>query len=293
MRSLPLAVIAFLLCCQCQQPPNSEIKETASAFKQALITHNTEKMASLLTPDAVDYNLTTQEATTGNQAISAYLVSLLGPSEAIPEYSTTIENISWKGEDLARVNGLLEVQTKTHPKKEVAFLITFKKEGTTWRISELTHLLIQPPPSHNEQLKGLSWLVGNWVNSDECTNFTASYAWDENRNFLKEKFVLNLLGHKDLSGTQIIGWDPVKETIFSWIIDSDGGFGKSSWTHDDGTWYVTTSYTLASGSRSSATHIYNQVDNDTYTFSSTSRDVDGRLLPNIGPFTFKRTSKVK
>ncbi len=279
-----LIVGILVLCSQCkrQDIDDSQIKETASAFKKAFIARDTNTLTSLLTKDAVDFNLTTHEATAGNTAVASYLTSLSWHGEL----SSTIEKITKKGADTVRVSGMLEIPSE---KQEVAFKITFQKVDNRWLISEISHLLLLPATSNYDKLKGLEWLAGSWVNADEDTDFHASYHWEMNKNFLKEEFGLNVLGHKQLTGAQIIGWDPVGETIYSWIIDSDGGFGKSSWAQDDGSWYVTTSYTLADGSRSSATHIYKQIDADTYTFSSTSRDVDGRMLPNIGPFTIKRT----
>ena len=33
-----------------------------------------------------------------------------------------------------------------------------------------------------------------------------------------------------LSGTEVIGWDPTSRSIRSWVFDSDGSFGQAVWT---------------------------------------------------------------
>lgn len=138
---------------------------------------------------------------------------------------------------------------------------------------------------HYEQLKELNWLVGNWVN-DTSSDMTvhSTYRWDTGKNFLLQSFKMTSPEQKELSGEQIIGWDPIEKTICSWIFDSDGGFGKSTWTKQENSWYATTIFTLFDGRRASATHVYTKVNENTYTFSSQNRDIDGKVLPNIGPF---------
>ena len=83
--------------------------------------------------------------------------------------------------------------------------------------------------SHFEQLKGLNWLAGNWEDKDDTIDVKYTVAWDKNKNFLTQNFILSIPGQDELSGMQIIGWDPIEKQIRSWIFDSDGGYGKSVW----------------------------------------------------------------
>lgn len=150
---------------------------------------------------------------------------------------------------------------------------------------------IEAPPSSNTEaqanpnLKQLEWLIGKWVNNDEDISITSDYEWDNEKNFLVQKFFVDKAGpDDDIRGKQIIGWDPSQKKIRSWIFDSLGGFGEGTWENLDHTWYVSVRFTLPDGRRASATHIYQKVDDNTYNFSSQDRDVDGDVLPNVGPF---------
>jgi hypothetical protein len=143
-------------------------------------------------------------------------------------------------------------------------------------------------PSDN--LKELAWLIGNWDNEgvDDIEN---SFKWDLNGHFILQTFILSSTDEdeeKPLTIKQIIGWDPVQNRIRSWIFDSDGGFGRSLWLKINDAWYASTDFVTPDGKKASATHIYKKIDDNTYTFSSENRDVNGDILPDIGPFKVVR-----
>ena len=135
-----------------------------------------------------------------------------------------------------------------------------------------------------DSLKELSWLVGSWIDQDENIDVNSTYRWDKGGHFLIEHFVMKITESDDLEGYQIIGWDPVEDRLHSWIFDTDGGYGESVWTKLEGSWLLNTVFTLYDGRKASATHIYTKIDDNTYTFESENRDIDGEVLPDIGPF---------
>lgn len=138
--------------------------------------------------------------------------------------------------------------------------------------------------SHYDNLKELDWLIGKWQDADEHIDINFENGWDKNKNFLIQQFSMKVENKQDLQGKQIIGWDPSKEQIHSWIFDSDGGFGNGLWSQNGDIWYVNVLFVLPDGKKASTTHIYKKIDNNTYTFASIGRDIDGQILPDIGPF---------
>jgi len=139
--------------------------------------------------------------------------------------------------------------------------------------------------SHFEHLKELEWFVGDWVDKTDDMVFSSIWRWDFNKNFLIQDFNMKGDGQEELKGQQIVGWDPRDGSVRSWIFDSDGGFGECSWIKEDKSWYAKTLFVLADGRVASATHIYTKIDDKNYTFSSVGRDINGEVLPDIGPFT--------
>lgn len=141
----------------------------------------------------------------------------------------------------------------------------------------------------NDQLKELAYFVGTWTDTDENDKVISTFRWDTNKTFLLHHFISQTSEKFAFEGHQIIGWDPVKKKIRSWVFDSDGGFGESYWEkQDDNSWYASMLFTLPDGKRGSATQIYAKINDKSYSFSSTNRDVDGQMLPDIGPFTVVR-----
>lgn len=144
--------------------------------------------------------------------------------------------------------------------------------------------------SHYEELKNLSWLVGDWKDDDKDLDISYSTEWSNNHNFIIQHFNAQLEDEGDIvEGEQIIGWDPAEKKVRSWVFDSDGGFGESTWTQDGSVWYSTMKFTMPEGGKASATHVYTKLDDRSYTFASTNRDVDGEVLPDIGPFKIIKT----
>lgn len=138
--------------------------------------------------------------------------------------------------------------------------------------------------SPHDQLKTLDWLIGSWIDTSDNVDVTSTFEWDADNHFIIQHFSMKKGDEPPLTGQQIIAWDPAEKKIRSWVFDSDGGFGQSLWSGQGDIWYAQTLYTLPDGRKASATHVYTKVDNNTYTFASEGRDIDGKMLPDIGPF---------
>jgi hypothetical protein len=138
-----------------------------------------------------------------------------------------------------------------------------------------------PPPSSYEQLKELEWMIGSWLDEDEAATIQTDCAWTKNKNIMTRSFAVLAGDQIDMSGMQIVGWDPAAKQIRSWVFDSDGAFAEGTWTRKDNRWLIQQTGVLPDGKKSSAINIITQVDNDSFTWQSVSRTVDGEVLPNI------------
>ncbi len=145
--------------------------------------------------------------------------------------------------------------------------------------------------AHHAKLKKLNWLIGSWQAHDENGDFTSTYAWTLDKNFIRQTFTLTILNQKPITCEQLIGWDPVQKVIRSWTFDSTGGYGECIWNGDGKTWYVPMSYTLANGKRAAETLVLTYIDDATYTFSICNRDENGNILQDLGPYTNKRIAQ--
>jgi hypothetical protein len=80
---------------------------------------------------------------------------------------------------------------------------------------------------------------------------------------------------------QIIGWDPVRQQIRSWVFDSDGGYGDGYWTLKGNAWHIQSSGTLSDGKKTTGHNIMTKIDDNSFTFQKVEQSVDGELLPNV------------
>lgn len=173
---------------------------------------------------------------------------------------------------------------------ESSYLAIHVRENGKWQLSSVRELAPRPlpPPSHYEQLQELEFLIGEWVDDQGGESITTRGEWTANRNFISRSFTVMIEDRVDLSGTQVIGWDPAANTVRSWVFDSDGGFTEGVWTRRDDGWSIRAVGVLPDGRKASMVNIIRLIDDDTFTWQSVGREVDGELLPNIDEVTVIR-----
>ena len=98
---------------------------------------------------------------------------------------------------------------------ESEYLAIHVKENGQWKLSSVRELAPRPspPPSHYEQLRELEWMIGEWGDDQGGVSVTMRGEWTANRNFISRSFTVKIKDRIDLSGTQVIGWDPAAKTI--------------------------------------------------------------------------------
>ncbi len=195
------------------------------------------------------------------------------------------------GDDVAVVD-LLPKLTPAPEELEaepVSTAVLVKRDGR-WMIGSM-HESVSAGPSPYAHLRHLQWMVGDWTSETKGESRMSAQTtcdWTRNGSYLIRKFTVKRGSSVPLAGTEVIGWDPRGNRIRSWTFDSNGGFGESVWTRDDGRWIVKYTGTLADGSDVSATHIITPVGADTITVQFKDRVVNGEKQPDLPEATLKR-----
>lgn len=140
-------------------------------------------------------------------------------------------------------------------------------------------------------LDTLDWLVGNWAGKSENGSIEFSCHYTENDAFMIRSFRILQDSEVTMSGMQVIAWDPVHEKIRSWTYDSDGGFGEDVWSQADDQYTMRAKYTLPDGGKGSALHAMRYVDDNTFVWKSTNREIDGELQPDTDEVVVKRMAE--
>ncbi len=264
------------------QKSESDIKNTMQALMQAFNDRDADKLANLWTQDAVLYHSISGTTSNGKDEIRGYYKDFFN-SENNAKVDITVDRVSTTEENKAFVEGLIRIYYPNKESIQGAFKSNVEKQDGKWLIHDLKIIEFEKASSNFEHLKNLDWFVGNWVDDDENVDIIFNVKWDKSKNFLTQKFTLSLLGQEALEGFQIIAWDPAKKQVRSWVFDSDGGFGNGFWNENGDSWQANMMYTLSDGKTASAVLIYKKIDENSYTFSSTGRDIDGVILPDIQP----------
>lgn len=288
-----LAILtAALLGCGQAQAENSETDEKAilnivQAFQEAYNQQDAAKLSAFWAPKAIYFNPVTAESAEGREAIEKLFRDKFAERKK-RHLEMTVTSIQFPNENEAYENGVMKLTVSDQPTQQIAYELEYIKENGKWLVNAIKEIKLQEAPTKQEELKDLAWLIGKWEDSDENVQILFDNQWDKFKNFITQHFKMKIYEQDDIEGKQIIAWDPVKNTVRSWVFDSDGGFGEGTWKKVDKSWYATMKFTLTDGRIASSENIYTPVDDHSYTFASVEREVDGEILPDMNPVTVEK-----
>jgi uncharacterized protein (TIGR02246 family) len=203
-------------------------------------------------------------------AIDSGSVRLLAPGVAVQKGSTSVT-----GKDGETSSAL--------------FTAVLVEQDGKWHYSQV----IETPQSvatPGERLSELSWLIGDWQENDKASglNIRSNFDWAKGGNFITRNVTVKKGEEALLEGWQIIGWDPLEERIRSWTFDTEGGWSAGVWIRDGKRWMVRDEGVNADGDRTAADNTITQVSDDTLTWESYNRTLNGTPQPSLDKIEINR-----
>ncbi|MEM8953507.1 MAG: SgcJ/EcaC family oxidoreductase [Verrucomicrobiota bacterium] len=268
------------------------IRANSAAYVAAFNNADTEALASHWAKDAVFVNQQTGEELEGRDAIAtAFKESFT--TEMKPRLEATIDTIRLLTDDVAIEEGSATLLLPGAPPQHSNYSAVLVRRNDQWLIQRVYESVAPTPSAHHEHLEPIAWLVGEWIDENENSAVHYTCDWVANRNFLRREFTIHTPEGANFEGIEIIGWDPLKETIRSWLFDSEGGFAEREWSfrsgeNEDNRWIIHGNGVIHGGQKASAVHIITPVDDNHYTFEAVSRELGGALLPNIDETLIRR-----
>lgn len=267
------------------------IRESAAKYAEAYSRGDIDALVAQYDKDAI-YDEGEGPVLTGRDAIRAALAASLADS---PGTRMTIEIKSIR---FARGRAIeIGTATFTSDKQEpstVAYRAVYAREPDgKWLLHSVGPDVTAEGATSAGPLDELAWLLGDWKADTADVNVESTCRWDPNRRFLIRTFVITEKDAPALEVTEIISWDAADRVVRSWVFDSDGGTGENTWSQRGDEWIITAKGTLNDGGRASAVNIIRHVDDNSFTWSSINRDVDGEMLPDIDNVKFVRTEETK
>jgi uncharacterized protein (TIGR02246 family) len=259
------------------------IRERVKAYVDAYNKHDAAALAELWADDAVYLNRETGEPIEGRPAIASMFDDMFKEGEA-DQLAVTVDSIRKITPDVAIEDGTaILVSAEGEPMPSTYTAVHVKKDGQ-WYLNSVRDTDLPSSPAEAAdpgELDQLEWMVGEWVDQDAEGTVRTRCEWAKNHKFLTSHFDVSTGDSLELEGTQVIGWDPVSGTIRSWMFDSEGGFGEGVWSRNGNQWTVQSKSTQADGSQATSTNIYTILDDNTFTWKSVDRQVDGEPQPDV------------
>lgn len=209
----------------------------------------------------------------------------------IPEITAEVhtESLRFLSNDSAIEDGTVTIRRgPVAPASRAHYSVLFVREQGRWLMARLTE-----SAADSECLADLGWLIGEWKSiSGQGAEIRTSYSWNANKKFIHVRFTYAEKGHS-LTGTQIIGMDPATGGIRTWTFEADGDLGVADWSRDGDHWELALTGTLANGKRLVETNVLRRVNNDTITWQSVNRTLDGADIPDLAPVKVTRIAPTK
>ena len=258
------------------------IKQSADKFVKAYNAGDSEAIGKLFT-EAAEY-------------VDGFGNVFHGRAAIIAEYTTFFKEtvggtIKINMESVRHVApGVLVEQGKAivNPANEPEAAITessytavhVKQRDANWLLASVRSEADDEINAH-EELKHLSWLIGDWVDESRDSIVRSHWEWSKSGNYLMGSFRVIREGTEVLRGTHRIGWDAALDNYRSWVFDSQGGFAQGVWTQVRSGWVVKISGVTAGGLIATATNTYQMIDEDSFAWTSHDRLVGDSIQPEL------------
>ena len=258
----------------------SAIRASIESYVEAYRTRDATAVAQHWAMDGEYISQQTGDRIVGREAIAAAFAAQFAAPE-VSDLIVHVDSIRFVRPDVAIEDGTATIVAPNGEVSDVTYSAVHVKTTEGWRIDSVRETALPRATPNNPNLKQLEWLVGDWVDQSDASTVDTSVAWTKNGAFLTANFRVSVAGMDALEGVQVIGWDPAKSVIRSWVFDSDGGFGEGFWSRHGSQWHVDLKMTLSDGAKAVSKNIYEPIDDRSYLWSSIGRTVDGNELPNV------------
>lgn len=261
-------------------PDENAVRTAVASYVAAFNQGDAAALAALWSPEAVYTNPLRGQQVVGRAEIEKQFAAIFAEVKGAKLEATTI-SIQFVSPNVALERGTAKVIRPNEEPADSEYSAVYVKRNGQWLLDRVTEEDVPIVPSRHEELKDLEWMIGNWVDQDDQGRIETTCQWTKNQSFMTRSFAVSIADRIQMSGMQIIGWDPAAKQIRSWVFDSDGAFGEGTWSKKDQRWYIPSKGTLPDGSKTSSVNMITRVDDNTFTWQSVNREVGGELLPNV------------
>ena len=245
-------------------PDVAGINRMMRSYLQAFNRHDPAALAAHWSKTGENVDIDSGETTAGREAVKEVFTALF-EQDANATIDIDIASIRCLRDDVAVVDGVSRISFTDAPPSSSRFSAVLAREDGNWVLDTvresngmLQHAESEPArQSPARPLDELSWLVGSWEDVSEGVTASTHCFWSTNKAFLIRTHAISsdavqeqrpLPGDSRIPGllpagalgsreiTEIIGWDPDRGQIRSWLFTSGGRFAEGSWSREGNAW---------------------------------------------------------
>ena len=226
------------------RPAIAEIRDMMQNYLRAFNRHDAAALASHWSEMGENLDLDSGEKTTGRDAVAGVFAALFEEDRAAT-IDIDIASIKPLRDDVALVDGVSLISFADDTTASSRFSAIVTRENGRWVLSSVREAAAPLPERPRQPLDALEWLVGSWEDVSEGLTASTHCTWSAGRAFLVRSHVVtpDASAADAASGVpallpaegatreiaEIIGWDPERGRIRSWVFSSDGRFAEGTW----------------------------------------------------------------
>jgi uncharacterized protein (TIGR02246 family) len=243
-----------------EDPAIAAIRENHMAFRRAFDAGDAKGVAGLWTEDG-EYVDEEGQRTDGRAAIEKKYVEFFGDYPGL-RITGRIDRIRFPNADTAIEDGTVTVASASGvlPSSARCCVVHVKRDGK-WQMWSVRDVQSEEP-SGQALLEKLGWMIGTWTAENKGVNLQVTCQWIADKQFIEQVYAARRGTKVIMSGKQIVGWDPTRERITSWMFSSDGGHAFGVWTPEEGGMVVQAEGVLPDGTPTTAVNITSKLDDE-------------------------------
>jgi uncharacterized protein (TIGR02246 family) len=263
-----------------QAAEEAAIRQAAANYVEAFNKRDAQAVGEQWSPDAVYLNRSTGEEVVGRAAIVNQFAEQFKEQPDV-KLEVTVASIQFVSPNVAIEHGTAKILVPNRDPEEIDYSAVDVKRDGKWLLDRVTDKSKVAVTTHYEYLKELEWMVGRWTNESDDAEVELVCNWTKNKNSMTRTFKVYIEDEIDISGLQVIGWDPAAKTIRSWTFDSNGSFAEATWERRGDRWFIRNKGVLPDGRSATMINVMKPVDENSFTWQTVERTAGDELLPNI------------
>ena len=233
---------------------DASVRGMIAAYQEAFNRHDAVAVAGHWTTVGENVDLVSGDVTQGRDAVRDVFAALFA-DDAAAAIEIDVTAVRPVRADVAVVDGTSRITFGDGATSGSRFSGVAVRQSGRWMFESIRESPWPEASTSPRELEQLGWLVGMWGDVGPGVTAGTSCHWTTGRAFLVRQHVVSatagvpepstdvpgLLPPGDVAPrevTEIIGWDPERGQIRSWVFTSAGRFAEGTWTREGDDWRV-------------------------------------------------------